>query len=193
MVSNLNDISDSQLAGRMRNSDSAAFEEIFRRYYHTFHTFAKRILKDGSVAEDIVQNVFVKLWIRREQINPNLSLCNYLLVMTRNELFDYMRLRYNSLRRRVDNQTLNQFDSGESVYSDIYSREYYSIIDSVVDAMPTRRKEIFSLRYRQYLTNDEIARRLNISTRTVEEHINLAIKQIKRYISVIAIILILTI
>ena len=74
----------------MRGGDKAAFGVLFDRYYDLLHTFARHIVKDSSVAEDIIQNVFVKMWMRKEQVNPELSVRNYLLVATRNELFDYM-------------------------------------------------------------------------------------------------------
>ena len=86
----------------MRGGDKAAFGVLFDRYYDLLHTFARHIIKDSSVAEDIIQNVFVKMWMRKEQVNPELSVRNYLLVATRNELFDYMRLRYNMLRSDIN-------------------------------------------------------------------------------------------
>ena len=74
----------------------------FQPVIYLLHTFARHIVKDSSVAEDIIQNVFVKMWMRKEQVNPELSVRNYLLVATRNELFDYMRLRYNMLRSDIN-------------------------------------------------------------------------------------------
>ena len=70
----------------MRGGDKAAFGVLFDRYYDLLHTFARHIIKDSSVAEDIIQNVFVKMWMRKEQVNPELSVRNYLLVATRNDL-----------------------------------------------------------------------------------------------------------
>ena len=54
----------------MRGGDKAAFGVLFDRYYDLLHTFARHIIKDSSVAEDIIQNVFVKMWMRKEQVNP---------------------------------------------------------------------------------------------------------------------------
>ena len=97
-----NRLRDSELVVMMRGGDKAAFGVLFDRYYDLLHTFARHIVKDSSVAEDIIQNVFVKMWMRKEQVNPELSVRNYLLVATRNELFDYMRLRYNMLRSDIN-------------------------------------------------------------------------------------------
>ena len=68
-----NRLRDSELVVMMRGGDKAAFGVLFDRYYDLLHTFARHIIKDASVAEDIIQNVFVKMWMRKEQVNPELS------------------------------------------------------------------------------------------------------------------------
>ena len=162
----------------MRGGDKAAFGVLFDRYYDLLHTFARHIIKDSSVAEDIIQNVFVKMWMRKEQVNPELSVRNYLLVATRNELFDYMRLRYNMLRSDINDAMLNVADGDTDIYDYVDVRERVGFIDSVMRSMPDKRREIFAMRYDRNMTNAEIARALNLSIRTVEKHVDLAIKQI---------------
>lgn len=176
---------DSELVERMRHGDRAAFGEIFERYYDLLHTFAKHLLKDASAAEDIIQNVFVKVWIRKEQINAQLSLRSYLLVVTRNELFDYMRLRYNLLRSDANDGLLNLADTDTDIGEYVVGRERAGFIDAAMRSMPDKRREIFAMRYEGNMTNAEIARALNLSIRTVEKHVDLAIKQIRRTISVV--------
>lgn len=176
---------DSELVERMRDGDKAAFEAIFDRYYDLLHTFAKHILKDSFVAEDIIQNVFVKVWIRKERINSKLSLRSYLLVATRNELFDYMRLRYNLLRRDINDTLFDVPDTDTDAGEYLVHSERAGFIDAAMRSMPDKRREIFSMRYDRNMTNAEIARALNLSIRTVEKHVDLAIKQIRRTISVL--------
>lgn len=176
---------DSNLVERMRDGDKAAFEAIFDRYYDLLHTFAKQILKDSFAAEDIVQNVFIKVWIRKERINSKLSLRNFLLVATRNELFDYMRLRYNLLRSDINDALLDVADPDPDANECFFHRERVGFIDAVMRAMPDKRREIFSMRYDRNMTNAEIARALNLSIRTVDKHVDLAIKQIRRTVSVL--------
>lgn len=174
---------DAQLVESMKNGDKAAFEEIFDRYYDLLHTFAKQILKSSFIAEDIIQNVFIKVWVRKEQINPQLSLRNYLLVATRNELFDYMRLRYNTMRSSIDARMLDIADGAMNIDDYISDRERTGVIDVAMLSMPDKRREIFAMRYEQRMTNAEIAARLNLSVRTVEKHIDLAIKQIRKLVT----------
>ena len=180
-----NCLRDSELVVMMRGGDKAAFGVLFDRYYDLLHTFARHIIKDASVAEDIIQNVFVKMWMRKEQVNPELSVRNYLLVATRNELFDYMRLRYNMLRSDINDAMLDVADGDTDV------RERVGFIDSVMRSMPDKRREIFAMRYDRNMTNAEIARVLNLSIRTVEKHVDLAIKQIRKTISVVMLFFVL--
>ena len=180
-----NCLRDSELVVMMQNGDKAAFGVLFDCYYDLLHTFAKHIIKDSAVAEDIIQNVFVKMWMRKEQVNSKLSVRNYLLVATRNELFDYMRLRYNLLRSDINDAMLNVADTDTDVYDYVDVRERVGFIDSVMRSMPDKRREIFAMRYDRNMTNAEIARALNLSIRTVEKHVDLAIKQIRKTISVV--------
>ncbi len=180
-----NCLRDSELVVMMQEGDKAAFGVLFDRYYDALHTFAKHIIKDSFVAEDIIQNVFLKMWMRKEQINSKLSVRNYLLVATRNELFDYMRLRYNLLRSDINDGLLNIPDNEPDAYESMNLRERVGFVDSVMRTMPDKRREIFAMRYDRNMTNAEIAHALNLSIRTVEKHVDLAIKQIRKTISVL--------
>lgn len=182
---------DSELVVMMQNGDKAAFGVLFDRYYDLLHTFVKHLVKDSCVAEDIIQNVFVKMWMRKEQINSKLSVRNYLLVAARNELFDYMRLRYNLLRSDINDALLDVADSDTDIYDYVDVRERVGFIDSAMRSMPDKRREIFAMRYDRNMTNAEIAHALNLSVRTVEKHIDLAIKQIRKTISVVLLFLVM--
>lgn len=182
---------DSELVERIQRGDDVAFETLFDRYYDLLHTFAKHLIRDPFAAEDIIQNVFVKVWMRKEQINSKLSVRNYLLVATRNELFDYMRLRYNLLRSDMNDELLDVADCGMDVGERIDVKEQVGCIDSAMRSMPDKRREIFTMRYDRKMTNAEIAQALNLSVRTVEKHVDLAIKQIRKTISVVMMFLLI--
>ena len=138
----------------MRGGDKAAFGVLFDRYYDLLHTFARHIIKDSSVAED-------------------------------------MRLRYNMLRSDINDAMLNVADGDTDIYDYVDVRERVGFIDSVMRSMPDKRREIFAMRYDRNMTNAEIARALNLSIRTVEKHVDLAIKQIRKTISVVTLFFVL--
>ena len=89
------------------------------------------------------------------------------------------------LRSDINDAMLNVADTDTDVYDYVDVRERVGFIDSVMRSMPDKRREIFAMRYDRNMTNAEIARALNLSIRTVEKHVDLAIKQIRKTISVV--------
>lgn len=87
---------DKQLIRNIRKGDEKSFGELFDRYYDRFFSFACALLHDRDAAEDVLQNVFLKLWIGRERLDEDRSVSNYLLVSVRNEIYDWLSLKYNS-------------------------------------------------------------------------------------------------
>lgn len=102
-----------------------------------------------------------------------------------------MRLRYNMLRSDINDAMLNVADGDTDIYDYVDVRERVGFIDSVMRSMPDKRREIFAMRYDRNMTNAEIARALNLSIRTVEKHVDLAIKQIRKTISVVTLFFVL--
>ena len=155
-----------------------AFESIFHRYYPMVLNFIKGMLKDEGAAEDISQNIFMKLWINRFKLNRNQSLKNYLCVMARNEALNVLR------SKRVSSTVLQpnvpELLNRENTVDDWYNfMETNAIIRRSVEAMPPQRRTIFKMSRYENMSNMEIAVRLNLSVRTVEKHIELALKDLR--------------
>lgn len=155
-----------------------AFESIFHRYYPMVLNFIKGMLKDDGAAEDISQNIFMKLWINRFKLDRNQSLKNYLCVMARNEALNVLR------SKRVSSTVLQpnvpELLNRENTVDDWYNfMETNAIIRRSVEAMPPQRRTIFKMSRYENMSNMEIAVRLNLSVRTVEKHIELALKDLR--------------
>ena len=147
------------------------------------------MLRDADAAEDVVQNVFMRLWIGRERIDPERGLRNYLLVAVRNEIYCYLRMAFQA--RRESHSTVREpEDSAPGQDSELSARELQQVVDQVVEHMPSRRREIFLLSRRQHLSNAEIARQLGLSVRTVEKHIELALQEIRQVLRVSIVLLV---
>jgi RNA polymerase sigma factor (sigma-70 family) len=82
---------DNQLVDKLINGDVKAYEEFFVRYYSHLRNFVNCIVKNYNLAEDISQNVFMKLWLFRSSINPTFSVKNWLFVMAKNEAINYFK------------------------------------------------------------------------------------------------------
>lgn len=183
---------DKQLLERLKRGDKECFRILFERNAPVFLSFARRLLRDADVAEDVVQNVFMRLWIARERIDVNRNLRNYLLVAVRNEIYCYLRMAFNARRDSGDTLVGEMEDAASGLESELSARELERIVEQVVEKMPERRREIFSMSRRQHLSNAEIAERLGLSVRTVEKHIELALQEIRNVIHVSVVLLVVT-
>ena len=171
-------IEEQLLLRQLREGDMASYEILFHRYYPTFFAFAKGMLKDEGAAEDIIQNVFMKIWIHREALVETMSIKNYIYVLSKREVFNHLRAKYNThVVLTEDMMTLEHPSEHEETQSDY--RELREAVQNVIDAMPPKRKSVFCLSRFKSLTNQEIADKLGISIRTVEKHIELALRAFK--------------
>lgn len=171
-------IEEQLLLRQLREGDMASYEILFHRYYPTFFAFAKGMLKDEGAAEDIIQNVFMKIWIHREALVETMSIKNYIYVLSKREVFNHLRAKYNThVVLTEDMMTLEHPSENEETQSDY--RELREAVQNVIDAMPPKRKSVFCLSRFKSLTNQEIADKLGISIRTVEKHIELALRTFK--------------
>lgn len=171
----------------LNGGDKDAFGRLFEHYYPQFIAFARNLLRDKVVAEDIVQNVFLKLWVRRSAIDPEKNLKNYILVAVRNEIYCHFR---DVFLTREDEIPQNIPDGSQHIEEGIDAKEMSRIVDGAIDKMPQRRREIFRMSRLDKMTNSEIAAKLDLSVRTVEKHIELALGDIRKKIPLSAIIII---
>ena len=178
----LPDISDQKLVVLLKRDDLKSYEALFHRYYDLFLTFTKRVVRGGehAAAEDIVQEVFMQLWLGRDRLHEHRSLYNLLFTMTKHRIYDHFRRRYNleALRR-----PLSEFDAvsdeAESPESGLEAEQLRQTIARTVAAMPPQRRTIFALSRQENLSRQEIARRLGVSVRTVDKHLELALREIR--------------
>lgn len=180
---------DKHLLRRLKRGDKESFNELFECCYARCLTFAKKLLRDASAAEDVVQNVFIRLWIGRELLDEDRSIDNYLLVSIRHEIFNHLRLCYNA--KRYDIELPDVADDQVDAEQYCVLREIETRIQQIIEMMPSQRRLVFEVSRHGHLTNAEIAQRLNLSQRTVEKHIEQALKQLRATINVSAVVLIL--
>ena len=175
---NIDERSDRILIIGLKYGDEACFEELFRKYYPRFRAYTYRLIHDRYHAEDILQNVFMKLWMNRLDLDENESLVSYLFVIVRNEILNH--IRYNRMHPQVPETEATR---EATVNNEFDFNELYSLVSSVIEKnLPERRREIFKMNRFEHLSPAEIAKKLDISTRTVEKQIELSLKTIRRII-----------
>ncbi|WP_421918772.1 RNA polymerase sigma-70 factor [Marinifilum sp.] len=155
----------------------AFYQRLYDMKYSTFHAFVRGLIKDECVAEDIVQNIFMKVWINREKLDCNQSIHNYLYVLARNEIRDYFRRKVNSLHVEIKENTKLFYEDFEGVMDANMMREK---IDILIANLPEQRRKVYVMSREDKLSNKEIAEKLDLSVRTVERHIYLVLKEVKK-------------
>ena len=166
----------------LKSGDHKAFEVIFVTYFNKVKYFINGLVKSESDAEELAQEVFVKLWVNRESIVIEKSFSSYLYVMARNAAFNFLKSKF--VRDSYLNDQLHQ-NNEESATSDdvIVAKETELLLKIIVSKMPEQRRRIYEMSRNQGLKNDEIAAQLNISKKTVENQLSLALKELRQVFS----------
>jgi len=166
-----------QLFEKIKNGNEKAFEILFHKYYRYLCLYATKIINDDSAAEEIVQDFFVKIWEKRETISIETSFKNYLFRSVKNLCINYIQHNKTKLRyaQKVISEVENHFSDDDS-FPEI---ELSQKIEESINSLPEKRKEIFRLSRQEGLKYHEIATKLNISIKTVETQMSLAIKTLR--------------
>ena len=176
----MTDKSDRYLVERIQKGDRNAFRQLFERYYPLFVSFARKLLRDNQMAEDLVQNVFVRVWSSRERLDVDRNIRSYLLVAVRNEVFCYIRGIGREFHEQLSEDVrVTDTDAAQIMNAKDMERD----ISQIIADMPDRRREVFSMSRNENLSNKEIADRLGLSVRTVEKHIENALTDIRHKFS----------
>jgi RNA polymerase sigma-70 factor (family 1) len=163
---------------RLKQDEKKALDDLFGYYYPRLFHFSRSILKIETEIDDLLQEVFVKLWLNRQKIGNAETFNSYIFTITKNEVLNLIRtnLRNNSFKNELFQRSVaEEFQlQGQLEFNEVKSG-----IDQVVSRLPEKRRQIFILSRTEGLSNKEIAQQLNISEKTVEDHITHAIKKIK--------------
>jgi RNA polymerase sigma-70 factor (family 1) len=167
---------DQKLCEGLLTQDKKAFDTIYEKYWKRLFLYAFKILKDQPACEDMVQEVFVKLW-QRARVNKITCLEAYLLKSIRYRISNYIRDKKDTAA--VD-EILDLLCSQVPVDLVLEGEQTEVIISQSIRDLPEKRKQIFLLSREKQLSNKEIAYQLNISVRTVEGQLHKALKSIKK-------------
>ncbi|WP_255417106.1 RNA polymerase sigma-70 factor [Proteiniphilum sp. X52] len=163
----------------MNENKLKLYEDIFIKYFPKVKCFITRFIKSSAIAEELTQDVFVKIWENFDKIMYIEYRDAYIYRIARNAALDYITQKYKE-ESLIDNVKLRE---GYSIEEEMDAKELELLIELTVNGMPPQRKKVYEMSRIDGLTNDEIAKNLNISKKTVENHLNLALKRIKKIIT----------
>ncbi|MCX6327848.1 MAG: RNA polymerase sigma-70 factor [Bacteroidia bacterium] len=176
------EFSNQQLINGIKQGDIAAFEELYKRYYIFLCLIAEHIVRNHSDAEEIVSDVFVKLWNIREKVDIITSIKGYLVKAVRNTSINYLeRLKINNQstdRLDYSDQELLAWDSDYPL-GQLYEKEIMNILDDGINELPDACRQIFMLSRNEDMKYSDIADKLGISVNTVKTQIKIALARLR--------------
>jgi RNA polymerase sigma-70 factor (ECF subfamily) len=172
-MENITDNQFTEWSQAIKNGDKESYSNFFRACYEHYVRFAYRYVKSKDQACDLVQEAFIKLWNNREQLDPAKSLKSYMFTIVRNLSLNHIRDHKNKLESIDDRET--SLDAliihQEQNTNDSYIKQTVKVVKKLIKKLPERQREAFELSRFDGLQHDEIAEVMNISARTVNNHI----------------------
>ena len=170
---------DQAIFEKLKNDDEKSFELLFKKYYASLCRFAFSFTKNRDDSEEVVQEVFVNIWNNRQKINIKTSFKSYLFTSVRNYSLNYLN---KAAKQRTENiEDVNYYATTEDT-DDEESRSSINMeqkIHEAIESLPEKCKEIFSLSKLKNMKNKEVAEHLNISIKTVENQMTIALKKLR--------------
>jgi len=166
---------------RLKAGDQLAFAAIYNRYRSKMYAYASNLCKSEETAEEIVQEVFIRIWQKREQINLDLNFDAYIKKITLNHVLNYLKKA--SRERTLQQEIFNYIETIRNTTEDnVLERELIKTYDEAISKLP-QKKLIYELSRNEELTHDQIAEKLGISKNTVKNHMVEATKFIRQYVN----------
>ena len=169
---------DHSLVQLLQKGNVAAFDSLFEVYSQKLYGFALKYFKNESDAEELVQEVFVKVWENRQTLRSELSFKSYLFTIALNQIRKHFNKKATSLRYLESLQNEPEFSENQAINEDNYESALTQI-KLIIEQMPPRRREIFMKSKLDGKSSKEIATELNISAGTVDNQVSEALRFIR--------------
>ena len=173
-------LNDQQINQLLKDDPQKAIKYLFELYYDELCRYAYKLLEKKEFAEEIVQGVFIYLWEKRSTITINSSIKNYLVKSVKNQSINYFKSKY--FRSSTQNIEIEELSTSHFTDEKSEVKELFALTRKAVDSLPERCSLIFKLSRNFGMSYKEIAAYLEISVKTVEAQITIALKRIREYL-----------
>jgi RNA polymerase sigma-70 factor, ECF subfamily len=169
-----------ELLTRLKNGDILAFDRVYELYSHKLFSFVYKILKNEAEADDVVQEVFVKIWESRHKLEDYRLLNSYIFTIAYNNSIDLIRKKINNTKYLEHLKNSATINFSPTIISQIEFNELNNQAEKLIANLPERQKQVYLLHREGGLTYPEIAEKLGISKNTVENHMVKALKYLRQ-------------
>lgn len=169
-------VSDSDLVIRMYDDDVSAFDVLYWRYHQAIYSNILKFTKDPNAAQDVLQNVFCKLWENRRSMDNQQSVSGWLFVISFHQSVDYMR------KNVRESEAVNSFKNSMAIPDEInfnLLEEQYCLLEKAISQLSEQKRKVFTLCKLEGKSYEAAAQELNISKHTVKEYLSLAMLSVK--------------
>jgi len=164
----------------LKNGDENSFKFLYEKYYSTLISFSYKYLKSKEESEEIVQNIFSKIWERRSDLNESLNFKSYLFQIAVNDIYNRFKKKVHEKKYHDFQKESNNYPVSLSICENRFDfQDILDMVKKVIDKFPPQRKLIFTMKKLDELTNAEIANKLSISVRTVENQVLRGVKSVR--------------
>ena len=169
-----------ELLTRLKNGDILAFDQIYEMYSHKLFSFVFKILKNEAEVDDIVQEVFVKIWESRDKLKDYKLLNAYIFTIAYNNSIDLIRKRISNNKYLELLKYSASINFTPTIISQIEFNELSSKVEKLIAQIPDRQKQVYLLHREEGMTYPQIAEQMGISQNTVENHMAKALKYLRQ-------------
>lgn len=164
----------------IKDDDLKAFDQVYHRMLFKVYGFLNKIYHDQDLVEEVTQEVFIKVWENRMNINEENSVENYIFTIAKNRIYDHLQKERRKLEiyKKAEIQITTNTLEENVIYNDLQDN-----INKIINNLPESQRKIFTMSRQDYLSNKQIAAQLNISERTVENQIYKVLKKLKKELS----------
>ena len=165
----------------LMEGNQKAFSELFNLFYNDVYAYSLSMLKNEDLAEEIVQDVFLNIWLHRERLNADLSFKSYVFTITRNLTFNLISKVANShkLKEEVFYASQKSYSPIEDI---IAEADYDTLKNKAIEQLPPKRRIIFEMSRNKEMSYEEISKELNISVSTVKGQMSKALADIRNFL-----------
>lgn len=182
-------LADKDIQTRLKEGSKEAFQKLFCHYYPRLRAYVTTIVNEDMVAEDVVQDTFLYLWEHHSEISMNDDIQSYLYRSAYTRCVDYFRKlqqedQYSaSVYEAYAEECETLLEQEGAALEDLYTQDFYQELYHLLQQIPEQRREVFLLAYIEGMKAQEIAEQLDLPKRTVDSHLYLTLKYLKKNMS----------